>query len=121
MRELLDQHDHEVQFTLASSRGDFAATAPAYKELIMDFARAAGDVHTVDVNVTHGQGIGETIEKGWCIVGMDVDDCPVCRGLIINHNLHRKRMGRESLWRGAHSVDDLATQAGACLLHLPGT
>src|SRR5262245_7315112 len=95
MRELLDQHNHEVQLTLASSRGDFAPTAPAYKELIMDFARGADNVHTVNIDVTHGQGIGEAVEKGWSIVGMDVDDRPFCRGLIINTNLYGKKMGGE--------------------------
>ncbi len=61
----------------------------------MDFARGAGDVHAVDVDITHGQGIGETIEKRRGIVGMDVDDCPVRRGLVINRNLHGKQMGRK--------------------------
>src|SRR5215475_15080700 len=109
MRELLDQHDHEAQLTLAGSRGDFAPTAPAHKELVMDFAQGAGDVHTVDINIAHSQGIGETVEKSWRVVGMDVDDRPVCRGLVINRNLYGKKMGGEGLLGGPHGVDDLAT------------
>ena len=85
----------------------------------MHFAQGTGDAHTVDVNITHGQGIGETVEKRRGIVGMNVHDRPVCRGLVINRRLHGKKMSREGLRCGAHGVDDLATQAGARLLKLP--
>ena len=86
-RELLDHGNGHPQLFLILAVLDLAAPAIGDEELIPHFTGNTSDLHLVDVNALHCEGIRNCVEKTEDVCGMRFNHSPLRRKLIVEANL----------------------------------
>src|SRR5262245_6659233 len=74
MSELLDQHGSDSQLLLIGWVGELLTMPVPDEKLIMQFSVLIFEPGLGDIDVAHGQGIGERIEKRRSVIRPDVHD-----------------------------------------------
>ena len=116
MRELLDQHDDEAQLLLTAVGSDLAAAAAAETQLVLHLAADAPYVDPVQVEIAHGQGVGQAVQEARRVLGGNVHDRPVGRGVVVDVHLHRKQPSWKAAAGSAKGVDEPVVEGVARLL-----
>ena len=93
--ELLDQGGGELQFLLLSLVREFVALPVAHVKLVMDEQAAVLDSGLMNIDIAHGQRVGQRVEEGRRIGRLDDHDRVGGGGVIVEADLHRLKQRRE--------------------------